>query len=161
MQHGRMERLNRKRGPEVWQFRWSVTGPEGKRLYHKKIVGTVERYPDENAAGRSVVGLVSEITPARSTNSGANKWTMKLRHQFFSWIRDCRPSRNSLGCRHMGVSSALIWAIGSTSELLRGFPGTGTTPLRCSWASSLRRSETAQEKISRASQHFLSHRGIG
>lgn len=72
MQHGCMQRLNRKRGPEVWQFRWSVTDPEGKRLYHKKIVGTVERYPDENAARRSVVGLVSEInTRARSTNSGA------------------------------------------------------------------------------------------
>jgi integrase len=61
MQHGCMERLNRKRGPEVWQFRWSVTGPDGKRLYHKKIVGTVERYPDENAARRCVVRLVSEI----------------------------------------------------------------------------------------------------
>jgi hypothetical protein len=32
-----MERLNRKRGPEVWQFRWSEIDPEGKRLYHKKI----------------------------------------------------------------------------------------------------------------------------
>ena len=32
MQHGCMERLNRKRGPEVWQFRWSVTGADGKRL---------------------------------------------------------------------------------------------------------------------------------
>ena len=72
MQHGCMERLNRKRGPEVWQFRWSVTGPDGKRLYHKKIVGTVERYHDETAARRSVVGLVLEInTDARSTNSGA------------------------------------------------------------------------------------------
>jgi len=55
MQHGCMERLNRKRGPEVWQFRWSVTGPEGKRHYHKRIVGTVERYPDESAARGSVV----------------------------------------------------------------------------------------------------------
>jgi len=27
-------------------------------LYHKKIVGTVEQYPDENAARRAVVGLV-------------------------------------------------------------------------------------------------------
>jgi integrase len=72
MQHGCMERLNRKRGPEVWQFRWSVTGPDGKRLYHKKVVGTVDRYPDENAARRSVVGLVLEInTDARATNSGA------------------------------------------------------------------------------------------
>ena len=63
-------RLNRKRGPEVWQFRWSVTGADGKRLYRKKIVGTVERYPDENAARRSVVGLVLEInTDGRATNS--------------------------------------------------------------------------------------------
>ena len=37
MQHGCMEKLNRKRGPEVWQFRWSVTGPDGKRLYHKRL----------------------------------------------------------------------------------------------------------------------------
>lgn len=72
MQHGCMERLNRKRGPEVWQFRWSVIGPDGKRLYRKKIVGTVERYPDENAARRSVVGLVLEInTDGRATNCGS------------------------------------------------------------------------------------------
>jgi len=56
MQHSCMERLNRKRGPEVWQFRWSVTGSDGKRVYHKKVVGTVERYPDENAA-RRITGL--------------------------------------------------------------------------------------------------------
>jgi integrase len=69
MQHGCMERLNRKRGPEVWQFRWSEIDPGGKRLYHKKIVGTVEHYPDEPAARRAVVGLLSEInTDARPTN---------------------------------------------------------------------------------------------
>jgi len=72
MQHGCMQRNSRKQGPDVWQFRWSETSPDGKRLYHKKIVGTVEQYPDENAARRAVVGLVSEInTDVRSTNSGA------------------------------------------------------------------------------------------
>jgi integrase len=70
MQHGCMERLNRKRGPEVWQFRWSVANPEGKRRYHKKIVGTVERYPDEPAARRSVAGLVLEISTDGATDSG-------------------------------------------------------------------------------------------
>jgi integrase len=69
MQHGCMERLDRKRGPEVWQFRWSVTGPDGKRLYHKKIVSTLEQYPDQPAARRAVVGLLSEInTDGGSTN---------------------------------------------------------------------------------------------
>ena len=72
MQHGCMERLNRKRGPEVWQFRWSVTGPEGKRLYHKKIVGTVEQYRDETAVRHAVVGLLSEInTDVQSRNPPA------------------------------------------------------------------------------------------
>ena len=47
----------------------------------------------------------------------------------------CRPSRNSLGCHHNGVSWVLIWAIGSTSELHRGFPGINTTCQRRCWAS--------------------------
>jgi integrase len=50
--------------------RWSQTRIDGERLYHKKIVGTVEQYPDEHAARRAVAGLVSEInTDARPTNS--------------------------------------------------------------------------------------------
>jgi hypothetical protein len=36
MQHGNLKRNSRKRGPEVWQFRWSENSPEGKRLHHKK-----------------------------------------------------------------------------------------------------------------------------
>jgi integrase len=62
-----MERINRKRGPEVWQFRWSEINPSGKRLYHKKIVGTVEQYPDETAVRRAVVGLLSEINTDQRT----------------------------------------------------------------------------------------------
>ena len=66
-----MQRNSRKEGPDVWQFRWSETRLDGKRLYHKKIVGTVEQYPDEDAARRSVVGLLSELsTDGRPTNSG-------------------------------------------------------------------------------------------
>ena len=45
-------------------------GLDGTRLYHKKIIGTVEQYPEEDAARRSVVGLVSELnTDGRPTNS--------------------------------------------------------------------------------------------
>src|SRR6266705_3131333 len=72
MKRGCMQRNSRKEGPDVWQFRWSETRLDGKRLYHKKIVGTVEQYPDEDAARRSVVGLLSELsTDGRPTNSGA------------------------------------------------------------------------------------------
>jgi integrase len=72
MQHGCIERLNRKRGPQVWQFRWSEICLDGKRHHHKKVVGTVEQYPDENAARQAVGGLVSEVnTGARPMNSDA------------------------------------------------------------------------------------------
>ena len=72
MQRGCMQRKSRKEGPDVWQFRWSETSLDGKRLYRKKIVGTVEQYPDEDAARRSVVGLVSEInTDSRLVNYNA------------------------------------------------------------------------------------------
>ena len=72
MQRGCMQRNSRKETPDVWQFRWSETRLDGKRFYHKKIVGTVEQYPNEDAARRSVVGLVSELNAdGRPTNSGA------------------------------------------------------------------------------------------
>lgn len=69
MQRGCMQRNSRKEGPVVWQFRWSETRLDGTRLYHKKIIGTVEQYPDEDAARRSVMALVSELnTDGRPTN---------------------------------------------------------------------------------------------
>jgi hypothetical protein len=46
MQPGSLKRKSRKRGPDIWQFRWSENSRDGKRFYHKKIVGTVEQYPD-------------------------------------------------------------------------------------------------------------------
>lgn len=34
MERGFMQRVSRKRGPDVLQFRWSETGPNGKRVHH-------------------------------------------------------------------------------------------------------------------------------
>jgi integrase len=70
MQRGCMQRNTRKEGPDVWQFRWSETSSDGKRLYRKKVVGTVEQYPDENAARRAVVGLGNQHR-CRITDCGA------------------------------------------------------------------------------------------
>lgn len=61
MQCGSLIKNNRKYGPDVWQFRWSEKGPQGKRVYRKKVIGTVEHYPDMDAARRAVAGLLVEI----------------------------------------------------------------------------------------------------
>ena len=46
MQRGSLIRSVRKRGPDVWQFRWSERAGNGKRLYRKRVIGTVDQFPD-------------------------------------------------------------------------------------------------------------------
>jgi len=53
MQRGSLAIISRKEGPAVWQFRWSEKDLHGARVQRKRVIGTVERYPNE-AASRSV-----------------------------------------------------------------------------------------------------------
>jgi len=53
MQRGSLTSVSRKEGPDVWQFRWSEKDLHGLRVQPKKVIGTVERYPD-GAAARTV-----------------------------------------------------------------------------------------------------------
>ena len=61
MQQGSLIRSGRKRGPDVWQFRWADKGPHGKRIYRKRVIGTVCQYPDTDSARRALAGLLREI----------------------------------------------------------------------------------------------------
>lgn len=61
MQHGSLIRSGRTRGPDVWQFRWAGGGPYGKRIYRKRVIGTVCQYRDQDSARQSVTVLLREI----------------------------------------------------------------------------------------------------
>jgi integrase len=61
MQHGSLIKSTRKHGPDVWQFRWSEKGHQGKRIYRKRVIGSVGEYSDAEAARRAVAGLLCEI----------------------------------------------------------------------------------------------------
>jgi integrase len=63
MQEGSLIRSSRKRGPDVWQFRWADRGPYGKRIYRKRVIGTVWQYPEADSARKAVSGLLREIGP--------------------------------------------------------------------------------------------------
>jgi len=92
MRHGCMERLNRKRGPQVWQFRWSETSPSGKRLYHKKIVGTVEQCPDSRRMSETPQSTAAERRPFRSLLHTGNEWLSgRVPHRLIG--RDVAPTR--------------------------------------------------------------------
>jgi len=61
MQQGSLIRSGRKRGQDVWQFRWADRGPFGNRVYRRRVIGTVWQYPDADSARKSVAGLLTEI----------------------------------------------------------------------------------------------------
>jgi hypothetical protein len=61
MQQGSLIKSIRKRGPEVWQFRLAERGPQGKRIYRKRVIGTVCQYSDADFARTAVTGLLTEI----------------------------------------------------------------------------------------------------
>ena len=61
MQRGSLTIRNRLEGPNVWEFRWSEKGPQGKRVYRKSVIGTVDRYPDSESARAAVAGLIAEV----------------------------------------------------------------------------------------------------
>jgi len=61
MQQGSLIRSGRRRGPDVWQFRWADRGPYGKRIYRKRVIGTACQYPDADSARKAVTGLLREL----------------------------------------------------------------------------------------------------
>ena len=61
MQQGSIIQTVRKQGPNVWSFRWSEKNRSGRRVYRKRVIGTVEQYPDANAARAAAGALLAQI----------------------------------------------------------------------------------------------------
>lgn len=61
MQRGSMAIVSRKEGPAVWQFRWSEKDLDGSRVQRKRVLGPLERYPNETAARSAIAVLLAEI----------------------------------------------------------------------------------------------------
>jgi hypothetical protein len=61
MQRGSLAMVIRKEGPAVWQFRWSEKDLHGTRVQRKRVIGSVERYPNEAATRSAISILLAEI----------------------------------------------------------------------------------------------------
>lgn len=60
-QQGSLQREQRRKGPDVWIFRWYELAPDGRRKRQYRAIGTVEQYPTESAAQAAAAGLRLEI----------------------------------------------------------------------------------------------------
>ena len=75
MQQGSLTTKSRLKGPDVWQFRWSEKTPNGRRVYRKRVIGTLEKYPEAESARNAVSGLISEVNWANQ-RPNSNAMTM-------------------------------------------------------------------------------------
>ncbi len=61
MQNGSMIRAERRRGPDVWEFRWREPDADGKRKHRRIVLGSVEQLADEAAAREAISALRLEF----------------------------------------------------------------------------------------------------
>jgi integrase len=75
MQQGSIIQTGRKQGPNVWLFRWSEKDRSGHRVYRKRVIGTVQQYPDAQAARAVTSALLAQVN-ADSSHNGVCKTTV-------------------------------------------------------------------------------------
>jgi integrase len=61
MQDGSVTIESRKRGPDVWCFRWREPGPDGRRIHRRIVLGTAADLKSIASARNMAVGLRHEI----------------------------------------------------------------------------------------------------
>src|SRR3954453_5286667 len=61
MQDGSVTIESRKRGPDVWCFRWRERGADGRRIHRRIVLGTAEDLKSIASARNMAVGLRQEI----------------------------------------------------------------------------------------------------
>ena len=64
MQNGSVMRSERRRGPDVWEYRWREPGPDGKRKHRRILVGTINQFTDKAAIVRATSALRRDINLA-------------------------------------------------------------------------------------------------
>ena len=82
MQRGSLMRVSRKQGPDVWQFRWSEKDMNGRRVYRKRVLGSVGRYADEAAARCAVTVFLAEINSEKVRMSSRSMTVAQLCDHF-------------------------------------------------------------------------------
>ncbi|AEU36486.1 tyrosine-type recombinase/integrase [Granulicella mallensis] len=85
MQRGSVIQMTRKNGPGVWQFRWSDKDLNGRRVYHRQVIGTIDQYADEAAVRHATLPLIYEVN-SRSPHDHVGAITVdQLCEHFEQW----------------------------------------------------------------------------
>ena len=61
MQNGSVVRRTRKMHSDIWQFRWREMTADGKRIYRRRQIGTIDQIPDLETARKAASLLVPDL----------------------------------------------------------------------------------------------------
>ena len=61
MQLGSLLRSSRRRGPDIWEFRYRDRRHNGRRIYRRITIGNVKQFKTEASARKGITGLIKEI----------------------------------------------------------------------------------------------------
>src|SRR5664279_2673406 len=70
MQNGSIMRTERRRSPDVWEYRWREPGADGKRKHRRIVVGTINQFADKAAVFRATSALRRDINLANARCKG-------------------------------------------------------------------------------------------
>jgi len=82
MQQGSIIQTTRKQGPDVWLFRWSEKNRNGRRVYRKRVIGTVEQYPDGKAVRVAAAALLAQLNADCNHNRGCKTTVEQICEHF-------------------------------------------------------------------------------
>jgi integrase len=75
MQNGSVIRRNRKMHSDIWQFRWREKTADGKKIYRRRQIGTIDQIPDIETA-RKVASLLVPDLNARTAKAKSVSMTI-------------------------------------------------------------------------------------
>ena len=61
MQHGSIIRKDRKKHSDIWQFRWREDTAEGKKIYRRRDIGSIDQIPDLETARKVALLVVPDL----------------------------------------------------------------------------------------------------
>ena len=154
-QEGSVQREKRRRGPDVWVFRWYETATDGKSSYRKVIVGTVTTLANEASALKAAQALridANQQTPL--TGSGPKTISELVAHYRLKELGGSDPDGKAFSTRAGSQCYLTNWII----------PHWGTHRLDQvksvaveEWLGSIKRAEGAKAKIRNIMSAIFSH----
>jgi integrase len=79
MQNGSIMRSERRRGPDVWEYRWREPGADGNRKHRRMVVGPVNQFRDKESVIRAPTALRRDINMAMRA-VGESSGALRIQH---------------------------------------------------------------------------------